>query len=313
MRGRWPVLFTSAILTSALAACSTTAGALSPEPLSKISPGAGVQTSQTRTAVIDFLNAYANAGSDQGAALQRLVSPHSIASLWAAVIQLQEKSFPGSSSGTAKISSIGSPTPSQLTTPTTEPVEDVQLQASVTFKFTPTTGQPTSQTRTFDGPMTLIESTPGTWQVVDFVRNGQPLSQVLAPVGTAIPKGGVTLHVLAEIFDAQIWELIVSLQNDTSSTVTLGNGSVILAQGSKSVVTSGEATQSLASIPPGSHPIGIVSVPAPSAPQPGLVFVITVSEPQGNPIQFALSVDKLQQILSKQSGGPSPTPTSPFG
>ena len=60
-------------------------------------------------------------------------------------------------------------------------------------------------------------------------------------------------------------------------------------------------------------PVGIVSVPAPASPPSGLVFVIEVSKPQGNPIQFALSVDKLRQILTNQSGGPSPTPTSPFG
>src|SRR5205814_8021563 len=136
------------------------AGPLSPEAVSKLSPGTGIQTSQTRSAVIQFLDAYANAGSDKAAALQDLVFPHSIASLWAAVIALQEQSFPGSSSGTAKISSIGAPTPTQLTTPTQQPVDDVLLQASVTFKLTPTVGQPTSQTRTFDGPMTLIESSP---------------------------------------------------------------------------------------------------------------------------------------------------------
>jgi hypothetical protein len=307
------VLVASATFALWFAACSSTAGPLSPEPLSKILPGAGIPTSQTRSAVIDFLHAYANAGSDDGAALQRMVFPHSIASLWAAVIQLQEKSFPGSSSGTASISSIGAPTPAQLTTPTTQPVEDVLLQATVTFKFTPNVGQPTTQTRTFDGPMTLIESSPGSWQVVDFVRNGQPLGQVLASVGTSIGKEGVTLHVLAEIFDSQIWELIISVDNATSNPVALGNGSVFLAQGSKAIVTGGEATQSLADIPPGSHPIGIVSVPAPASPPSGLVFVITVTRPQGSPIQFALSVDKLRQILQKQSGAPSPSPNSPFG
>src|SRR5205085_3740263 len=127
------------------------------------------------------------------------------------------------------------------------------------------------------------------------------------------PKEGVTLHVFAEIFDSQIWELVISVNNGTNTPLALGKGSVFLAQGSKSVVTGGEATQSLSSIPPGSDPVGIVSVPAPASPPSGLVFVIEVSKPQGNPIQFALSVDKLRQILTNQSGGPSPTPTSPFG
>src|SRR5438477_467989 len=93
-------------------------------------------------------------------------------------------------------------------------------------KLSPGTGIPPTQTRTLDGPMTLIEASPGAWQVVDFVRNGQPLGQVLASVGTDIPKEGVTLHVFAEIFDSQIWELVISVNHGTNTPLALGKGSV---------------------------------------------------------------------------------------
>src|SRR6266446_5275699 len=94
-----PHVLVAVAIVCVLGACSSASGPISPEPLSKISPGAGAEISQTRTAVIDFLDAYANSSKDDATALQTLVAPNSPAALWSGVIQLQDHLFPGTSVG----------------------------------------------------------------------------------------------------------------------------------------------------------------------------------------------------------------------
>jgi hypothetical protein len=263
----------SALLVLSFVACSSTAGPLSPEPLSKLSPGAGIESSRTRATVIQFLNAYTEAGKDRATSLQKVVDSNSPAGLWAAILKVQDREFQGSISGSLAIHSIGTPVAPPASTGGTppQPLRILQVNASVGLTFSPDSGQPIQQTRTFDGPMALLEAAPGTWQVVDFTRDGQPLDNILAPLGSSIPRSGVTLHLVAEVFDSQAWELLVVVQNGTSSPVKISQQGVFLATGPTSIVATGSITESLASIPAGAQATGLVSVPAPASTPAGLV------------------------------------------
>lgn len=320
MRRIHSIAAASVLLVLSSAACSAIAGPLSPEPLSKLSLGAGVETSQTRAAVVQFLNAYTAAATDQAKSLQKLVDSNSPAGVWAAIVKEQDREFQGSISGSLDIHSIGTPEvpPATAGGTSSQPLRILQVNASVGFTFTPDTGQPIQQTRNFDGPMALLEAAPGTWQVVDFTRDGQPLDNILAPLGSSIPRSGVTLHLVAEVFDSQAWELLVVIQNGTSTLLKMSSRSVFLANGPTSIVAAGSITKSLASVPAGAKATGLVSVPAQASTPSGLVYVIVVDPAKGKPIPFVLQVSQLQAAISNPVGGGSPTPapsasTGPLG
>src|SRR5437016_1527650 len=87
-------------------ACSSgsTTSPLHPVPLSGLVPGAGVDLAGARRAIIDFLNGYANASSDDGKSLQRLVSsgPPELRD-WVHWLIVQNQSNPGQLTGVAHI------------------------------------------------------------------------------------------------------------------------------------------------------------------------------------------------------------------
>jgi hypothetical protein len=135
-------------------------------------PGPALDVSAARQTVVEFVEAY-RASPDQGIGpLEDLVVGPDLAS-WVTWLDVQHREFDGtirSHADVRDVEFIGAlATPSAL-------LASVGLSASVDFRFEPSGDDPIDLVRVLDGPVTLIRSSAGTYQVQDLLRNGVPMS-----------------------------------------------------------------------------------------------------------------------------------------
>jgi hypothetical protein len=199
------------LLIAVLGACSRDAeGPAAPIAAEQVTPGPALDAGAARQTVIDFLDAYANASSDGGAALADLVAGDEIQA-WVHWLGVQDAQFPGTITGEPDlrgVAFIGS-------APTKRAVgAQVDVGATITFSFVPTDGDPFERTRILDGPFTLASVSPGDWRVADLIRDGIPMSDGIQLFrGEERTDGAVTVELDSLFMFTPNWQFNVVVEN----------------------------------------------------------------------------------------------------
>ena len=168
------------VVATFVVACSPSpTGPTGPAAPDQVTPDDAVKAAGARATAAAFVRAYA---SDTGAdprTLARLVDGKRL-QRWVHWLGVQDREFPGTISGAVENDQIGPAAPFELSSVPGSGalLRDVDVQATVTFSFQPDDGKTITLSRSLDGPMRLLyDDVRGTWSVLDFTRDGIPLSQ----------------------------------------------------------------------------------------------------------------------------------------
>ena len=168
------------VVATFVVACSPSpTGPTGPAAPDQVTPDDAVKAAGARATAAAFVRAYA---SDTGAdprTLARLVDGKRL-QRWVHWLGVQDREFPGTISGAVENDQIGPATPFELSSVPGSGalLRDVDVQATITFSFQPDDGKTITLSRSLDGPMRLLyDDERGTWSVLDFTRDGIPLSQ----------------------------------------------------------------------------------------------------------------------------------------
>jgi hypothetical protein len=291
---RLPVILLVSILG---ASCDpSTTGPTDPARANEVSVDDGAKASGARHAARRFVDAYAQAGEDGGNGLEAIVGTRLLRS-WVHWLQVQHEQFPGTVSGTVDSTDIGPAVPIEVegVPGSAEVLRQVDVRATVLFSYVPEEGEAFTSTRSLDGPMRLVREASGAWSVLDFTRDGIPLSRQFEKVQGAVALDeGVGVSVLS-FTAAPIWQfgLVVS----TDETATLSPDSVTLTDADGTPVASARAvTNSLARIRGGSTVQGLVTFqPQASAAGLSLRFELRGAGERSTIIQIPLA-DRIHPI-----------------
>ena len=180
-------------------------------------------------------------------------------------------------------------------------------RASITFSFQPDTGDAITLSRSLDGPMRLLfDDRRGTWGVLDFTRDGIPLSQTFETVGKRGSTSGRGIDLAIDAFvSVPYWQFFLKVSS--GRVVGLSRKDAVLrnADGGR-VATAGEVTSSLHYLPSGREVEGIVTFPAQAAAD-GLTVRMSFRGP-GGVTRLEIPLQDLIHPLGIVSGSPSPTP-----
>lgn len=261
-------LLVPAALLLLLASCGPASrGPTETVALEQISGEAGLDIASARQAVLDFVDAYANASDDGGAQLLTVVDGPKLRT-WVHWLGVQSQGFPGSIDATTEVGSlrfvgrgsVGGAAGAQ-----------VDLGATVKFDYRPQGGDPFSVTRTLDGPVTLTRVGAGAWRVIDATRDGQAMDRAIQLFkNVEQTKQGVTVTVDSVFMFTPRWQFNVIVHNASAIPIEIDARAtaVFVKQpgGSYEPTKKTAITPSLATIAPGTTVEGLVSVPSqPSA------------------------------------------------
>ena len=189
------IRLTAALLVVAtfVVACSASpTGPTAPAAPDQVTPDDAVKAAGARATAAAFVRAYA---SDTGAdprTLARLVDGKRL-QRWVHWLGVQDREFPGTISGAVENDQIGPAAPFELSSVPGSGalLRDVDVQATITFSFQPDDGKTITLSRSLDGPMRLLyDDARGTWGVLDFTRDGIPLSQTFEIVADSVEGSG---------------------------------------------------------------------------------------------------------------------------
>jgi hypothetical protein len=154
-----------------------------------------------------FVQAYATAPQDGGRELETLVGTP-LLRRWAGWLQVQNEGFPGTISGDPAGILVGPAVPFEVESVpgSSELLRQVDVRASVTFAFAPADGEPFDVERSLDGPMRLIRGPGEDWSVLDFTRDGIPLTSQFEGVDDARDGDEVTEAAVAAFFAVPTWQ-----------------------------------------------------------------------------------------------------------
>ncbi len=284
-----PVAFGAVLLT----ACAGGAGPQQGVPYASLSPGDGLDQAAARGAVADFLHAYADAPGDRGAALQALAGSPWVAR-WAHLLAVQNAVFPGTAAGKVVIGEIGpavQPSGQSTSGPPTN-ARQIDLRATVSYTYTPTTGQPLQTTHSLNGPIVVAPGPSGTWGVVDFSRDGTPLSQLVFTFPQSpVSAGRVQLRFDTAIVDQGVLEVEVAVGNGTAAQLTVGPARIVDASGNDAL-QGGTAPVFIPPVPAGARTEGLVLLAQQALTAQGLTLEIPfLGGPK--PVVIAVSLDRL--------------------
>ena len=301
----------SALFVVALAAvaCSPSpSGPSGPAAPDQVTPDDAVKATGARAVAAAFVRANADDTGAHPTALARLVDGNRL-KRWVHWLGVQDREFPGTISGVVQSNRIGPAAPFELTSvPGSEAfLRDVDVQATITFSFTPERGDVITLSRSLDGPMRLLfDDQHGTWSVLDFTRDGIPLSQSFEIVTDAasVSRGGsdVTIDSFVSV---PYWQFFLRVSSDR--TVELAPRDVeLLDAGGRHVAVAREVTSSLRAIAAGHAAEGIVTFPAQTTAD-GITLRVTLRRPRGA-ATFDFLLGGLIHPLPVVTGSPSPIP-----
>lgn len=246
----------------ALSACAPALkGPVAPIAAEQLDAGSGVDVVAARQTVVDFLNAYANANQDGGAALARLVGTRKLAD-WVHWLNVQNREFEGTMSGSVDLRSVDfvASGPVQNTLGA-----EIDLGASVTFSFAPAEGEPFQRTRTLDGPVTLIRAAAADWRVLDVTRDGVSMDRGIQLFKHEQQTAhGVTVRIDSLFQFTPNWQFNVVVQNRSGGDIVLDASSAALyakQQGGGFARTEGVITHSLVQVPNGRVAEALIAFP----------------------------------------------------
>jgi len=305
---RRAVLAVSLLALLASACIGSTTGPTRPAAPDRVAPDDAVKATGARAAAAAFVRAYARDTGADVADLRRLVGTSRLRS-WAHWLGVQNDAFPGTITGTVVGDEIGPAAPFSVPgVPGSESIlRQVDVRATVTFRLEPAKGAPFSVTRSLDGPMRLVQDpSDGGWRVLDFTRDGIPLSRVFEVVenGTAAADG-IRLTIDAFV-SAPYWEFLVSVSGDRPFGLT-PKGTELTGSDGARVASARALTASLGRVRAGRRVEGIATFsPQPSAE--GLTLSVRVVA-TGGAVSLEIPLSNLIQPIPLTT---SPTP-SPGG
>jgi hypothetical protein len=264
-----------------------------------------------RDTVLRFLEAYERAPADGGASLAALAGSAPVQH-WAVWLGVQFQQVDGSVEGSHVLRGIG---PMQPFGSAGETAFVAEIAATVNFLITPQEGPPQRQTRSLDGLIALAHDRDASWRVVDFTRDGVPLSNSVHvfPPGAGTRDRGVTIAVDSFILDADQWAIGVFMDNDTGRTIRVEPEFVGVYDLVAQPVDTGIAPSSLEAIEPGDRVGALIAYPIPEGEAvSGLRLVLGARIP-GDERLVVLDVPVRPVLRNlERAGNPDPSP-SPAG
>lgn len=256
-------------------------GPAAPIAPAQLTPAPALDASAAREAVVQFVEAYRDSPADGIDPLMALVAGPDLAS-WARWLNVQNTEFDGTIQGVADVrdvefvGAVSSPRASGAS---------VGLSASVAFRFSPNGDEPFEFVRILDGPVTLVRTSPGSFRVLDLVRDGVPMSDSIQPFRNQTrTDGGVTVTLDSLFMFMPNWQFNVVVENAAAHDVRLAEDGAALfverGDGFDRIGGTVAVTPSLATIPVGETVEGLVAFRAqPSAD--GRVFSLTYGQGKG--------------------------------
>jgi hypothetical protein len=222
---------------------------------------------------------------------------------------IQDREFPGTISGAVENNEIGPAAPFELTSvPGSEAfLRDVDVRATITFSFRPEDGEAIALSRSLDGPMRLLfDDEHGTWSVLDFTRDGIPLSRTFEIVAeTAAASRDGTDVAIDSFVSVPYWQFFLRMSTDRAVGLAPHDVELLGADGER-IAVAREVTSSLQAIDAGPVAEGIVTFPA-QATADGLTLRIAMRSP-GVVTTFDFKLRGLIHPIPVVTGSPSPTP-----
>ena len=289
------------------AACgSHPAGPTAPGAPDQVTPDDAIKATGAREAARRFVEAYAQATGPDSTALRALAGTDTLLS-WIHWLDIQNREFPGTISGTVSSSQIGPAAPFSVSSvPGSEAIlRQVDVAATVTFSFDPSNGSPETVTRSLDGPMRLILDPQTGWKVLDFTRDGIPLSREFQVVkGATATADGVKVEAVA-FLSVPYWQFGLVVLDPSSGSVDQKRTAILDAGGS--VVAAARAvTDSLQRIRAGAPVEGLVTFPGASSAD-GLTLRVVVHSASGR--RTTLEIPLTGEIDPVPISTSSPTPS----
>ena len=192
--------------TSAACGFSSEGGPTGPVTVNELEAAAALEEAAARTAAIAFLQAYVDAPHDGVARLRELSAARDLRR-WARWLGVQNRELPGRQDGELELSAVGGSTRVPIEARPGDLVRDIEVDATAWFRLTPRTGEPLVTSRVLDGPVRVVHTGPGQWQVFEVTRDGVPLTrefEVLRPPITA-RSGGLTV-TLDSFVSVPVWQ-----------------------------------------------------------------------------------------------------------
>jgi hypothetical protein len=297
------------VVATLVVACSASpAGPTAPAAPDQVTPDDAVKAAGARATAAAFVRAYA---SDTGAdprTLARLVDGKRL-QRWVHWLGVQDREFPGTISGSVENDQIGPAAPFELSSVPGSGalLRDVDVQATVTFSFQPDHGKTITLPRSLDGPMRLLyDDARGTWGVLDFTRDGIPVSQTFEIVADTAKGSRVGTEVTLDSFvSVPYWQFFIRVSGDRAVTIAPRDAELLDADGAR-VAAAQDVTSSLRTIGPGATTEGIITFPA-QASADGLTLRLTLRGP-GGPALFEFPLGGLIHPVPLATGSPSPSP-----
>jgi hypothetical protein len=295
------------VLPSLLALCACSSGSaavVGAIPLSDLTPVTGVELVGGRQALIDFLNGYAHAGSDDGKALQGLVAngPPELRD-WVTWLAVQNRSNPGELSGTASIRSIDFRRFATILGRI--PGATFALDATVTLTYRPPDGAPVVIAHDFSGDATVFRRGLGDWAVWDVTRDQQSMDGQIHLLSKLVVAGsGVDMQIRSIWTLQPFFSLNVTVSNRGSKAVSLDDAKTGLVGATPDDLTAPQShTSALDHIPPGGSAMGTINF---GPPPPATTGVVVAFDPtKGPPVELPVSANRLA------NAAPAPPTTAP--
>jgi hypothetical protein len=299
-------------LLFALSACASgTTAAVDPIPLSALPPVAGVQLVGARQALVDFLNAYANAANDDGRSLEQLVTggPPELRD-WVTWLIVQNRSNPGELTGTARIDGIRFQNFVSILGKI--PGATFSLDATVTLSYRPPNAAPVIVTHDFSGDATVFQRSPGDWGVYDVTRDGRSMdSAIFLLNGLSVAGHDLDVHIRSLWNLQPFFSFNVTVENHGTRAVSFDDAKTVLVGATATDLTPSQShTSGLDHIPAGKSASGTINFGPPSPTTSGVV--VAFDPAKGRPVELSVSVNRLANAIPAPPTG-APASPSPAG
>jgi hypothetical protein len=152
----------------------------------------------------------------------------------------------------------------------------------------------------------LFDDQRGTWNVLDFTRDGIPLSQTFEIVAksAAVSRSGTDVAIDSFV-SVPYWQFFLRVSSDRTVRLAPHDVELLDADGAR-VAVAREVTSSLRKIGPGPYAEGIVTFPA-QATADGLTLRMTLRGSDGVRA-FVFKLGGLIHPVAIVTGSPSPSP-----
>ena len=306
MRRRLVLLFVLAAAAGGTSCSSHEVGPTAPGGPDQVTPDDAVKATGARAAAHAFVDAYAAATGPDSASLRTLAGTDLLRG-WVHWLDVQNREFPGTITGSVSTNQIGPAAPFSVSSvPGSEAIlRQVEVAATVTFSFDPSAGSPVTVTRSLDGPMRLILDPKSGWKVLDFTRDGIPLSREFQVVnGATASKDGLRIEVVS-FLSVPYWEFGLVVTDRTSVSVASKKTALVDANGS--IVAAARAvTSSLDPVAAGSPVEGIVTFPA-QASADGLTLRLVLRVPGAGVTALDIPLKGLIDPVPISTSSPTPS------